>query len=127
MQHEGKESIKKVIEGAYIQGIHGNQDEEAVKGGFHQDFRMLILNDNALEKVGVDEWLERVEVMKGQNPGMWEAKTRYTFDLVDTAGYAAVVKLQVYKGEVHFSTDYMLLYQFETGWEIVSKVFSVPG
>ena len=127
MQDMGKDAIKQVIERAYIQGIHGDQDESAVKSGFHQDFAMLVLKDEALEKVSVDEWLDRVEVMKAGNPDMWAAQTRHTFELVDVAGYAAVAKLEVYKGDTHFSTDYLLLYRFAGGWRIVSKVFSIPG
>lgn len=122
-----KEAIKQVIEKAYIQGIYGNQDEETVKSGFHRDFAMLVLRDNALEKVMVDEWLARLEVMKTENPDLWEAETRHTFELVDVAGYAAVAKLEVYKGSTHFSTDYMLLYRFEQGWRIVSKIFAIPS
>jgi hypothetical protein len=49
-----KEAIRQVIEKAYIQGIHGNQDAKTVKGGFHRDFAMLVLKDNTLEKVTVD-------------------------------------------------------------------------
>jgi hypothetical protein len=127
MGNVDKEAIKQVIERAYIQGIHGNQDEEAVKSGFHRDFAMLVLQDNALEKVMVDAWLARVELMKTENPDLWRAETRHTFELVDVAGYAAVAKLEVYKGTTHFSTDYMLLYRFEEGWRIVSKIFAVPS
>jgi hypothetical protein len=47
--------------------------------------------------------------------------------LVDVAAYAAVAKVQVYKGTTHFSTDYMLLYRFEEGWRIVSKIFAIPS
>jgi len=122
-----KESIKLVIEKAYIQGIHGDQDEELVRSGFHEDFEMLVLGGNAVDRVTVAEWLERVEGMKRQDPEMWSAETRYTVDLVDASGYAAVAKLQVYKGEAHFSTDYMLLYRFEEGWRIVSKIFAIPS
>lgn len=122
-----KKAIKQVIEKAYIQGIHGNRDEEAVKSGFHQDFAMLVLQDNALEKVTVDEWLDRIGVMKTENPDLWQAETRHTFELVDVAGYAAVAKLDVYKGTTHFSTDYMLLYKVEEEWKIVSKVFAIPS
>ncbi len=122
-----KEAIKQVIEKAYIQGIHGNQDEETVKSGFHRDFAMLVMQDNALRRVMVDEWLARVGVMKAENPDLWEAETRHTFELVDVAGYAAVAKLEVYKGSTHFSTDYMLLYRFEQGWRIVSKIFAIPS
>jgi hypothetical protein len=122
-----KEAIRQVIEKAYIQGIHGNQDAKTVKGGFHRDFAMLVLKDNTLEKVAVDEWLARVEVMKKESPDLWEAETRHTFELVDVAAYAAVAKVQVYKGTTHFSTDYILLYRFEEGWRIVSKIFSIPS
>jgi hypothetical protein len=116
-----------VIERAYIEGIHTTQDEETVKSGFHQGFAMLVLQDDALAKVTVDEWLPRVEVMKAENPALWAAEVRHTFKLVDVAGYAAVAVLDVYRRDIHFSTDYLLLYRFEEGWRIVSKIFSVPG
>ena len=122
-----QEAIKQVIEKAYIQGIHGSQDEEMAKSGFHHDFAMLVLQNNALEKVAVDEWLARVEVMKTENPQLWAAETRHVFELVDVARYAAVAKLDVYKGATHFSTDYLLLYRFKEGWRIVSKIFAIPG
>jgi hypothetical protein len=122
-----QDAIKQVIEKAYIQGIHTHQDEAEAKSGFHPDFAMLVLQNNTLEKVDVDLWLERVETMKADNPEMWEADTTCTFDMVDIAGSAAVAKLNVHKGSIHFSTDYMLLYKFEAGWQIVSKIFSVPG
>jgi predicted mannosyl-3-phosphoglycerate phosphatase (HAD superfamily) len=127
MVNVDKEAIKQVIEKAYIQGIHGNQDKETAESGFYRDFAMLVLQDNALEKVRVDEWLARVEVMKRENPDMWAAETRHTFELVDVTGYAAVAKLQVHKGATHFSTDYMLLYRFREGWRIVSKIFAIPS
>jgi hypothetical protein len=127
MQDTDEKAIREVIEEAYIEGIHGSQDETTIKSGFHDDFAMLVLRDNALEKVDVDEWLRRLEQMKADNPDLWSAETRHEFRLVDVAGYAAVAKLDVYKGETHFSTDYMLLYRFDEGWGIVSKVFAVPG
>lgn len=127
MGNGDKEAIKQVIEKAYIQGIHGQQDERIAKSGFHQAFAMLVLQDDGVDRVTVDEWLDRIEVMKAENPALWEADTTHDFRLVDVAGYAAVAKLDVYKGAVHFSTDYMLLYKFEDGWKIVSKIFAIPG
>lgn len=120
------EAIKQVIEKAYIRGIHGDQNEEAIKSGFHQAFAMLVLQDDAVDRVSVDEWLARIETMKAENPELWNAETTHSFELVDVTRYAAVAKLDVYKGEVHFSTDYMLLYKFGDGWKIVSKIFAVP-
>jgi hypothetical protein len=127
MQDADEKVIRGVIDEAYIEGIHGSQDETTVKSGFHDDFAMLVLRDNALEKVDVDEWLRRLEEMKADNPDLWSAETRHEFRLVDLVGYAAVATPDVYKGETHFSTDYMLLYRFDEGWRIVSKVFAVPS
>jgi sugar diacid utilization regulator len=127
MQDAEREAIKQVIEKAYIQGIHGNMDEETIRSGFHQDFTMFVKQHRVLEKVSVSEWQERLERMRADNPELWSAKTTHTFVLIDVSGYAAAAKLDVYKGEIHFSTDYMLLYKFEDGWKIVSKVFAIPG
>ena len=122
-----KEAIKNVIDVAYIQGIHRTQNEKTVKSGFHESFSMLVLQGNEMKKVGVDEWLINLEEMKKENPVMWASETKYTFELVDVSGYSAVAKLDVHKGKIHFSTDYMLLYKFEEGWKIVSKIFSIPS
>ena len=127
MENVEKEAIKKLIEEAYIQGIHGNQNEKTVRGGFHHDFAMLVLQDNTIEKVTVEEWLDGVERMKADNLELWAAETTRDFLLIDVAGDAAVAKLDVHKGATHFSTDHMLLYRFEEGWRIVSKIFAIPG
>jgi hypothetical protein len=64
--------------------------------------------------------------LKAGNPELWKTKTTCTFELLDIANYAAMAKLEVYKGATHFSTDCMLPYKFEEGWRIVSKIFSIP-
>ena len=74
----------------------------------------------------VDAWLARIETAKKENPASWSAETTCNLELVDVTDYAAVAKLDVYKGGAHFATDYMLLYRFEEGWRIVSKIFAVP-
>ena len=84
------------------------------------------IQDDAILKVDVDEWLDRLEALKADNPELWSSETTYEFLLVDVAGYAASAKLDVFRGETHFSTDYMLLYKFTDGWKIVSKIFSGP-
>jgi hypothetical protein len=127
MDKSEKEAIKRVIEKAYIEGIHETQDEQTVRSGFHPEFNMLVHQDDTILKVSVDEWLDRLEALKADNPDLWSAEPTYEFQLVDLAGNAAVAKLDVFRGEIHFSTDYMLLYKFTDGWKIVSKVFSVPS
>ena len=122
-----RDAIRHVIEEAYIRGIHETQDEGLVRSGFHPDFTMLVLQEDRLVKVGLDEWFVRIEDLKQQNPELWAARALPEFHIIDVGGNAAVAKLDVFRGETHFSTDYMLLYRFEDGWRIVSKVFSVPG
>ncbi|MFC1565189.1 nuclear transport factor 2 family protein [candidate division KSB1 bacterium] len=60
------------------------------------------------------------------NPELWESNTTYKFIFVDATGNSAAAKIDVFKGEIHFSTDYMLLYKFNEGWRIVSKIFTIP-
>ncbi|MBI9044986.1 MAG: nuclear transport factor 2 family protein [Anaerolineaceae bacterium] len=126
MMERNKEAIINIIQQAYIQGIHGNQDISLIQSGFHKDFTMLVLKNDRLEKVKVDQWLERIKEMKAKHPEIWNLKTQHTIEFIDYSGSAAVVKIKVFKGDLHFSSDYMLLYQFEKGWKIVSKIFAVP-
>ena len=125
MGNAAKEAVRRVIEEAYIRGIHETQDEATVRRGFHPDFAMLVLQGDEMIKVGLDEWFERIQVLKAENPDLWRAETICEFLLIDVAADAAAVKLDVYKGETFFSTDYMLLYRFAEGWKIVSKVFTI--
>jgi hypothetical protein len=127
VQGGDEKAIRDVIEDAYIRGIHGTQDESTVRSGFHKDFAMLVLQDGSLEKVDIDEWLRLLQTMKTDNPDLWSAETSHEFRLVDVTLRAAVAKLDVHKGDTHFSTDYMHLYKFDDGWRIVSKVFAVPS
>lgn len=122
-----KEAIKKVIEEAYIHGIHIAQDEQAVKSGFHQDFTMLVLQDNAIKKVTVDAFLEMVKKRIAENPDLRNVKTTHDLALIDVTGNAAVAKIELYKDGKHVYTDYMSLYKFEEGWKIVNKIFERHG
>jgi len=125
MSDKEVEAVKRVIEEAYMDGIHRNQDRETAKGGFHRDFRMLVLRDDELSKVSIDEWFDRIEGRKAENPEMFRNRvSRHVFHLVDVAGKAAVAKLDIYRNDEFFATDYMLLYRFGDGWKIVSKVYT---
>nr|NIV44767.1 hypothetical protein [Candidatus Bathyarchaeota archaeon] len=107
MADNDKQAIREVIEEAYVNGVHRHQDETKMKDGFHQDFAMLVLSNNKIDKVNVDEWLKRVAEMKEKDPELWKSETSYDFRLVDVTRNAAVAKLDVYKGTTQFSTDYM--------------------
>jgi hypothetical protein len=120
------ESLKNVIEEAYINGIHKTQDEKTAKKGFHHDFAMLVQDNGNLKKVTVDEWLTFIEnTAKVENPRLWNSETTFSFDTIDITDNIAFVKIEVYKGSNQFSTDYFLLYKFDEKWKIVSKIFKL--
>ncbi|HEX2946338.1 MAG TPA: nuclear transport factor 2 family protein [Clostridia bacterium] len=118
--------IETAVKEGYIEGIHRKQDKNQALKGFHRDFEMIVLNKDQIEKVDIDKWLDRIESMKEKSPALWKSPTDYRFSLLDNTDNTAVVKIDVFKGKVHFSTDYMLLYKIEEEWKIVSKIFSVP-
>jgi len=121
------EAIETTIVNSYIHGVHETQDSGMVKVGFHKDFAMLVSEENGdLRKVSVDEWLNFINnTAKVQSPELWKTKATYRLEFLDVTGSAASVKLEVYKGDKHFSTDYMLLYKSRDGWKIVSKIFKL--
>ena len=125
MSTNEQEAVRSIIEKAYIEGIHTTQDESTIKSGFHEDFAMLVLKENSIEKVTVEIWLDRIEQMKKNNPDLWKAETHYNSMRINITSYAASVVLDTYKGDKFFSTDYLLLYKFEDGWKIVSKIFTI--
>jgi hypothetical protein len=86
---------------------------------------MLVFKDGEIEKITIDIWFKRIEQMKKDSPELWSAETRYESIQISVTDYAASVQLDVYKGDTFFSTDYMLLYKFEDGWKIVSKIFTI--
>jgi len=93
MLDEDKEAVEEVIEEAYIKGVHGDQDLRRVKCGFHDEFAMLVLNNNNIDKVNVDEWLNRIAEMKRKNPELWKSKTSYDFRIIDITGNARAPNL----------------------------------
>ncbi|MHA2100804.1 MAG: nuclear transport factor 2 family protein [Candidatus Kariarchaeaceae archaeon] len=119
------EIIKDLIIKSYIEGIHTTQNPDMVKLGFHPDFRMLVLQNDDIESVSVEEWFPRIEHLKESSPKLWEGKTTYKFDFIDCQANIANVKISVWKNEIFFSSDYMLLYKFINGWKIVSKIFTI--
>jgi len=125
LSHGGnQEEIKRVIESAYIEGVHTTQDEQTVRAGFDDEFRMFVNTPAGVEPVDISSWMRRVGGMKKAKPELWGQPTTVAFDSIDVTGDSAVAVLAVHKGDTYFSTDYMLLYRLDEGWRIVAKVFT---
>ncbi|MBN1164698.1 MAG: nuclear transport factor 2 family protein [Candidatus Krumholzibacteriota bacterium] len=120
---EEEAAVKKVIEEAYVRGVHIDRDVPAMRSGFHPEFNMLILKDDNIVTYPIDKWVESVEKSKKDHPQPPAHKITYKFPWVDVTGNAAVAKIEIYRDDRHIYTDYMSLYKFPEGWKIVNKIY----
>jgi len=123
MSAEDRASIEQVIERAYIEGIHLEQDADKVHGGFHPAFRMLVANGTEITPVDPDTFLQKVTERRASDPAAFEQELRYELPLIDIEGTAAVARIELYRGDVRLFTDYQLLYKLDGAWKIVSKIY----
>jgi len=126
MNQIDKKNIEEIIEEAYIKGLHREQDKDLMLSGFHREFTMFVLKDGILEKISIDLWLKLVKDSKEQNSALWLKDTSFRNLKIDVVKNTASIKLDVFKGKDHFSTDFMMLYKFPIGWRIVSKLYQIP-
>lgn len=117
------EAVKKVVEEAYVKGIHVNRDVEAARKGFHPMFVMFSLRNGEVSQMTIDEWTANMEKGKKERPDQAMPKTTHEFTMVDVTGDAAVARIEIFKNGKHVFTDYMSLYRCPDGWKIVGKVF----
>ena len=121
-QQVDEESIKLVINSAYIAGIQNNGNVDDIRKGFHPSFNMLRLVDNEVKPYPIEEWIKAIEQKKKEGvPNLAPAAGK--FINIDITGSAAVVKLELYRQDKKTFTDYLVLYKFTEGWLIVSKTF----
>ncbi len=120
-----KESIKKLILSAYIDGIHNKGEISQIEKGFHPGFNLLILQNNKLEKLPIYNWIESSKERKAKNPIPFteEEKMKCEFMNIDVEGTAAVAKIKLSKAGKDIFIDYLSLYKFNEGWKIVGKIY----
>lgn len=116
------DAIKRVINTAYIGGIHNGGPIEDIRNGFHPSFVMMVLDKNEVKSVPIEQWIVNIEKSRAANKPAGE-KAVAKFNAVNVTGSAASVVLDLYRGEKKVFTDNLLLYKFSEGWRIVSKNF----
>lgn len=120
-----QEAVRKVVQEAYVDGIHNYRRLEAVRAGFHPGFEMLILKDGTLSRLPIATWIENLERANASKPIPPDAPagTQARFPLIDVTGSAALAKVELYREGGLVFTDYLMLYRFPEGWRIVGKAF----
>lgn len=120
-----KESIKTVIQDAYVDGLCNNADEAAVSKGFHPGFNLIGAGKgNTMWKHPIYNWMENAKEGKKKHKYAFQDEfTTIKFLSVDVTGNVAVSKIEFYEGSEKKFIDYLSLIKFEDGWKIVNKIF----
>lgn len=123
-EQEDETTIQAVILSAYRDGLCNVGDIEAVKKGFHPEFRLLGIKDNALTILPIVDWMKRTEEKKAAGKFPPAVLVAMEFPLIDVTGNAAMAKVKFLVGDKHVYTDYLSLYRFAEGWKIVNKIYT---
>ena len=120
-----EETIKQVIETSYVNGLQNKGPVEDIEAGFHPGFELLGVRNNELTKWPIYSWIQYHESKLEEDPSPPSEDELVTckFPLIDITGTAAIAKIELYRGGEIIFTDYLSLYKFEEGWEIVSKIY----
>ena len=115
------EAVRKAIIDGYVKAVHIERDVPAMEKGFHPDFVMFIKKEGEIRHFTLPAWIESVGKRKGDPPPGY--KVTWDIPLVDIEGDAAVARVEIYRDGKHIYTDYMSLYKFDDGWQIVGKIY----
>lgn len=120
-----KDAVKKVIQTAYIDGLHNKGELSDVEKGFHPGFVLLGIKDNSLTQYPIYTWIESFNKRKKDDPSPLKPEQKMVCEYlqIDITGNAAMAKINLKRNEQLIFTDYLLLYKFEDGWRIVSKTY----
>ena len=94
-----------------------------MRSGFHESFTMSVLRDGQLALVSRDDWIERIESWKTEQPVL-DYETTWRLTQLDVTGDVAVARVEVDRDGTLQFTDYLSLYRFGDGWKIVAKLFA---
>jgi len=123
-EQEDAAAIKAVILSAYRDGLCNVGDIEAVKKGFHPEFRLLGIKDGALTILPIADWIKMTEAKKAAGKFPPQVLVNMEFPLIDITGNAAMAKVIFLVGDKHVYTDYLSLFRFAEGWKIVNKIYT---
>ncbi len=123
-QADDEAAIQAVILSAYRDGLCNVGDVELVKKGFHPEFRLLGIKDDALTILPIADWIKMTEAKKAAGKFPPANRVNMELPLIDITGNAAVAKVKFLVGDKHVYTDYLSLMRFAAGWKIVNKIYT---
>jgi hypothetical protein len=109
--------IEKVI-GNYFEGYQ-NANTELIKSAFHQDTRLLSVDEGKLDVTEMKDWLVNLEDRQQRGD---IRKGKLIIKSIDVKDYTAMAKLEI-QFEKFIFTDYLSLLQIDGKWMIVGKIY----
>jgi hypothetical protein len=118
-------AVQRVVQEAYVDGIHNFRRPDAIRKGFHPGFEMLFVREGKLEKLPIYNWIQSIEERNAKEPLPADAKATTTaaYPLTEVTGTVAVCKVELSREGKLVFTDYLILYKLDDGWKIVGKAF----
>jgi hypothetical protein len=125
--NQQKEAIKNTIITSYVDGLQNEGDSIKIDQGFHPEFVLLgKKDDGTLRVLPISKWREAQmkKASAGKLPRLDSTKVSVEFVFVDISEDVAVAKLNYFEGKIHTYTDYITLYNYPSGWKMISKVYT---
>ena len=111
-------AILAAVDQAYVRGVHTEADPDKMRAGMHDTFIMFVPSaEKGVTHLTRDAWIGRLTADKGRPDT--KADTR----VLDRAGDAAVVKVDLFREGKHIFTDYISLYRVAGEWKLVGKIY----
>lgn len=121
-----QQTIVKLIETAYAEGLQKEGDTTKIDAGFHPNFQMLYKGEGqALNSFPLSQWRAKQIERKanGELPRPAENSVSLTFEFIDVTDDVAVAKVNYFEGGTKTYIDYISLYKYGEEWKIISKIF----
>jgi len=117
-----KNAIERLITEHYLVPVYLGTNLETIKQGFHEDFRMYVLDKGKLSVRTREEWIERLKKSREEN----KTKRTYAwmFEVINVEEQTAVAKVRINENGSIKYVDYLTLYKFSDGWKIITKQFT---
>lgn len=105
----------------YFIPVFEQYDVEMMKKGFDESFFFASVKDQKIEKVSLNEFMQRIAKRKENPP---KDKWDYEMRVLDmTENQVATAKILLFRDGKHIFTDYLTLLKVENQWKITAKVF----
>nr|WP_321452286.1 nuclear transport factor 2 family protein [uncultured Carboxylicivirga sp.] len=124
------EAIKKVIQSAYLDGTQNIGDMDKIDAGFHESFRMQVLEkDGSLTNVNREGWKQMAKdnLANGVLPRAEGKQVSVNYLDINVEKYAATIKMEYILEGKSVYIDFMQLYKFPEGWKVVNKIYYTVG